>query len=304
MRYKSFIIPLFLGVVGTVCSCAHWEDEDELDAGYVEITQENDNANTKAGALGWEVPRLNDENIFIEHSDQGIQTYCLEYNRPTYHSNWVAYRYDSRTAKSNVSRSDAWAADTALNNYPESQLAVQYFPGYNRGHLVGSAERLYTLTANQQTFFMTNMSPMLSAFNNDYWGYIEDLCRDQWGRKCGDGDTLYVVKGGTIKEDQILGKLQLRNTLGNTVEMVIPKYYYMACLKLNADGTATAIAFLMEHKNYNNTTSAYLKSLARASVMSVDELEEFTGIDFFCNVPDWIENHVEAHYSISNWAGL
>ena len=38
--------------------------------------------------------------------------------------------------------------------------------------------------------------------------------------------------------------------------------------------------------------------------IEVDELEERTGIDFFCNVPDWIENFVEKAYTLSDWNGM
>jgi endonuclease G len=35
--------------------------------------------------------------------------------------------------------------------------------------------------------------------------------------------------------------------------------------------------------------------------MSVDELEAKTGIDFFCNLPDDIENRVEKSVSVKAW---
>ena len=112
-----------------------------------------------------------------------------------------------------------------------------------------------------------------------------------------------MVKGGTI-DDRINGSVSLRTTNGNRIDMVVPKYYYIAVLSLSADGTAKAIGFWMEHKDYANTSSSFLKELRRGSACSVDELEERTGIDFFCNVPDWIENFVEKAYTLSDWNGM
>ena len=43
---------------------------------------------------------------------------------------------------------------------------------------------------------------------------------------------------------------------------------------------------------------------SQAAACTIDELEERTGIDFFCNVPDCIENIVEARYTRSSWPGL
>ncbi len=37
---------------------------------------------------------------------------------------------------------------------------------------------------------------------------------------------------------------------------------------------------------------------------TIDELEELTGLDFFHNLPDNLENAVEAKYAISAWTGL
>ncbi|MDY4499614.1 MAG: hypothetical protein SPE04_08590 [Prevotella sp.] len=36
-------------------------------------------------------------------------------------------------------------------------------------------------------------------------------------------------------------------------------------------------------------------------VVSIDRLEELTGIDFFCNLPDDIENKVEAQTYTVSW---
>ena len=156
------------------------------------------------------------------------------------------------------------------------------------------------------------MSPMLGSFNSDYWGEIEDLVRN-WGRACaakdednGDlnGDTLYVVKGGMIDEQNILGRISLTNTLGQPVQTVVPKYYFIAVLHMSTSGDVKAIGFWLEHKDYNNTSAAFLKEMRRSAACSIDELEERTGIDFFCNLPDWLEDYVESNYTISAWNGL
>ena len=38
--------------------------------------------------------------------------------------------------------------------------------------------------------------------------------------------------------------------------------------------------------------------------MSIDKLEQLTGIDFFCNLPDDIEKQVEKTFNASSWADL
>ena len=40
---------------------------------------------------------------------------------------------------------------------------------------------------------------------------------------------------------------------------------------------------------------------AQAKAISIDELEKKTGIDFFCNLPDYIEDEVESSYNVDDW---
>ncbi|MCF0196565.1 MAG: DNA/RNA non-specific endonuclease, partial [Bacteroidaceae bacterium] len=102
-------------------------------------------------------------------------------------------------------------------------------------------------------------------------------------------DTLYVVKGGTIRDDQLL---EVKKGLP------VPKYFFMALLcknKQTSQGGYKAVGFWIEH----NTTSKGNNFSQYA--MSIDALEERTGIDFFCNLPDDIENKVESNYVPAVW---
>ena len=112
-----------------------------------------------------------------------------------------------------------------------------------------------------------------------------------WGRSCTSSDTLYVVKGGTIdKEDQI------RGYISNDLSKPIPIYYYMALLFKKGD-SFKAIAFWMEHSILRNRQTCDY-------ALSIDELEEKTGIDFFPNLNDNLENALESTYSTKAWPGL
>ncbi len=42
------------------------------------------------------------------------------------------------------------------------------------------------------------------------------------------------------------------------------------------------------------------ETLAQHAI-SIDKLEELTGIDFFCNLPDKIENEVEKNFYPKYW---
>jgi len=299
-------------------------NKDDADEGG---NKENANANTDLNNIAskrLEIPHLNSKYDFICHTlSNGDVNYSMEYDKTLYHARWVAYTYDSHSAQRNfTSRTDAWAGEPFYDNQKQYQIAgvlsngqSQTFPGYNRGHLVGSAERYYSQEANEQTFYMSNMSPMQGQFNSEYWGEIEDKARDNWGRnviKQGSeyyGGTLYIVKGGSLEAtaenpNPIMGYCNVRNSVGTTVQMAVPRYYFMACLFVSSSGAARSIGFWMEHKDYKNTSDDFLTQLRRGAACSIDELEKKTGLDFFCNIADNVENQIESTYNISLWSGL
>ena len=165
--------------------------------------------------------------------------------------------------------------------------------GFTRGHICASADRQYSSLANHQTFYYTNMQPQYYAFNageedkyNGIWVRMENQVRN-WAKnstKNSNGkyvpDTLYVCKGGTIDSENLI----LKRING---ELIVPKYFFMAVLCKNPSGYK-ALGLWAEHKNVVETNT--LKNY----VVNIDELERLTGIDFFCNLPDDIENRVES----------
>ena len=318
--HKSLSILALVAVPVFFTSCSKEKDEGGS-------STENKNANIVGAdetVSRLEMPHLTSTYDYICHKlTNGDVNYTMEYDKSLYHAAWVAYVYDSKSAQKNwTSRTDAWAGEPYYDNNKQYQIAgilpngmSQTFPGYNRGHLVGSAERYYSQQANEQTFYMSNMSPMNGNFNSEYWGEIEDKARDNWGRNVINskseyyGGTLYIVKGGSLKAttanpSPIMAYCNVKNSNGDEVKMAVPRYYFMACLFVSSTKSAKAIGFWLEHKDYNNTSDDFLKELRRGAACSIDELELKTGIDFFCNLPDAAEDLVESKYDISQWSGL
>ena len=101
------------------------------------------------------------------------------------------------------------------------------------------------------------------------------------------------------------GRLDARRTLKSLVadlryiknEIAIPKYFFMAVLFRSGDNYK-AIGFYMPHENLKDDPD---KKDPKKYLMSIDALEQETGIDFFHNLPDNIENTVEATYNVNDW---
>ena len=103
---------------------------------------------------------------------------------------------------------------------------------------------------------------------------------------------MFQKAGGSESVTWILPK-------ADTKRAPVPNYYWKVLLKVNRDGdgnvsSASSIGFWFEHKEYN--TSTYTNY-----AVSVNDIETWTGLDLFANLPDSIEETVEAN---SNWTAF
>ena len=138
------------------------------------------------------------------------------------------------------------------------------------------------------TFYGTNMTPQIyEGFNGDIWATLEDKVRG-WAR---DSDTLYVVTGCVIDyKDGETVKYALDN---NGKKVTVPTAYYKAVLRYMKNSTVgysgySACAVWLDHKVYST------KTIDSSYSMSVDDLEEKLGIDFFVNLPAKVGEDVAA----------
>lgn len=253
-----------------------------------------------------EVPALVEGDELVAHyafkNDQTTErtpNFYVSYSPIKHHSHWVAFRFDDTTRQKNTTRTGGttYPADPdCFSSLPGNSFAST---GYDHGHLCASADRLYSSQANEQTFYMTNMSPQLPQFNRTYWNYYETHVQNL-GRDAAFADTLYVVKGGTIEDVAGSGlERAVMTTLScDGAQVPVPQYYFMALLKVK-DGQYSAMAFWMEHKEYDTVGNKTAE--LQSHIITIDELEKRTGFDFFTCLPNATEEAVEASASPSDW---
>ena len=105
------------------------------------------------------------------------------------------------------------------------------------------------------------MTPQVGqGMNQSIWANLEDAVRD-WASGI---DTLYVVTGAMPPAS---------NVDYTSKGMAIPEYYFKA-LARKISGTYRCVAFKLDNKAYSGTDY-------NQGRMTVDELEELTGFDFF-----------------------
>lgn len=211
--------------------------------------------------------------------------YAVEWDTSLKAQRWTCYQmHKGYTGKAGYY--GTFTEDPDLPSYARfaNTNAMYTGSGFTRGHICPSADRQYSRTANIQTFYYTNMQPQYYNFNagknyTGVWVKMENRVR-AWTGQLGTNDTMYVCKGGTIDgKDNILMYIKS--------QLIVPKYFFMALLIKNSIGYK-ALGFWAEHNN-DILRSVNLKDY----VVSIADLQQKTGIDFFCNLPDEIENHVE-----------
>ena len=316
MRPFHWILPFCLAALLT----AGCDDDDKLphaSASEADSQQVNTNRNSTLESNDYgrlEFPRLStDENSIVlvrRVPSYGIN-YAIEYDRAKRTQRWTCWQwYQGNSGRSwnrnnwNNETDNEWAMRNMRTHgwgdpfQPDPDLApserteLEEYDGipFQRGHICASADRLNSKDANEQTFYLSNIMPQTKALNEGIWADMEATVQN-WGRDDDFRRVLYVAKGGTIDEANI----RSRTSTG----MVVPKFFYMALLCETTGGEYKAMAFWVEHTSQNKKGDDL-----RKYVINVRQLEQYTGIDFFCNLPDAVEQQVETasvNEIISQW---
>ena len=280
---------LLIFIIGITLLAACGDDNDNNnESPNPTPTSKNTNANPtlKPEYRRLEMPRIKGgaNNLIVVHSTaQNGVNYILEWDCLKKSQRWSCYTLDRDNSPKNVSRyysdSDQYPKDPDIPSAYTFATDPYWRSGYDHGHICPSYDRLNSREENIQTFYLSNMQPQRNVFNAGLWAKMEQLISRTWNTNQ-FRDTLYICKGGTIdKEEQIL--LRLTNGL------IVPRYFFMAVLCKNTQGYK-AIGLWVEHRNEDRSNDNIMDY-----VVSIDELERLTEIDFFCNLPDDLEEATE-----------
>ena len=238
--------------------------------------------------------------IIVKKTDDYGITYSVEWDNEKIANRWTCYQLHEGNSLSQTDRHDDFKADPEVA--VSAELADYKNSGFSRGHLCPSADRQCSKEQNKQTFFLTNMQPQYQKHNGGLWSNLETLVRNYATNDSytdAHCDTLYIVKAATITDKVNIDGTEVEGVYAQKCNdrLLVPKYFYMALLHYNkATDTYHAIAFWTLHEDASDTNKNYA-----TYAISIDELETRTGIDFFCNLPDEIENAVESQVDLNFW---
>lgn len=233
--------------------------------------------------------------------DKDRVNFCTEWDCDKKSQRWSCYQLH-RGFSGSYSRTGSFTADPALSE-GDYWAEYTYFQGFDRGHICPSADRTFSKEANDQTFYMSNMQPQYHAFNGfdsknnknkGLWLRMEQQLQT-WAGNLGPKDTIFVCKGGTIDDEKNI----IKRIDG---KLIVPKYFFTAILRkyyINGKHEYLALGYWCDQTNDYRTNETI-----KQHCMSIEKLEQLTGIDFFCNLPDDIEAKVEKNYNESSWKWL
>ena len=205
--------------------------------------------------------------------------FALGYSHKHKQPLWVAYRLTAGEVTNSVARrSDLFEFDpeiiggsATLDDYRRS--------GYDRGHLAPAADMRWDPIVMRESFLLSNVSPQVNAFNAGIWKRLEEWCRGLAIRR----GSLYVVTGPVFPDDEE------HVTIGQS-KVTVPHYFYKVVYDPTPPGRM--IGFIIPNQ--------VCKNIYKYAV-SVDDVEEATGLDFFSALPDGLEDRLEAECQPNKW---
>ena len=187
---------------------------------------------------------------------------------------WTTHELTPQSIRGNQKRTDNYRLDPRLFSSFEGVEGGDYRrSGFDRGHLVPAADMRLNYQAMSESFYMTNMTPQAPGFNRGIWQSLERLCRNlvlNYG-------AALVITAPVLEEG--LGQLKKGIT--------IPKMFYKILYWPKKD---LMMAFLLPNQKQSGLEPQDFQ-------VTVDEVEQQTGLDFFAHLPDSLEDQLESRLS-------
>lgn len=220
-----------------------------------------------------ELPRFKKGETIIQHAG-----YTLSYNEAYEQANWVAYELTSIETKKLYDRTNRFMEDPKIAT-GSADVEDYKGSGYDRGHLAPAADLGWSEQSMEESFYFSNMSPQLPAFNRGIWEQAESFTR----KSAKANGSLLVVSGPIFSPNMA--------TIGHN-KVAVPSRFYKILLDVRQP-ELKAVAFIIPNRDCTEPLSSF--------VVSINEVENQTGIDFFPALPDDWEEKLESMNSAEGW---
>ncbi|MEZ4806800.1 MAG: DNA/RNA non-specific endonuclease [Flavobacteriales bacterium] len=209
--------------------------------------------------------------------------HMLVYSEKHEQPKWTAHIATPDLVTGNLARIDSFLPDPMVST--GTAVTADYWnSGYDRGHMVPSADMRWNLDALQGTYYYSNICPQTPELNRGAWAELED-----WGRRYVNFSRhrIFVLTGPVLRDGlPTLQKADRKN------EVSIPEYFWKVFADLDSD-RPKAIAFVMRNALQEGPPISY--------AVTVDSVEALTGLDLFPLLDDALEARIASMREPKDW---
>ena len=166
--------------------------------------------------------------------------------------------------KTDVERADNFRSDYRVPQMFRADLADYRNSGFDRGHLVASANQREVEIQNSETFLLSNMSPQEPQFNRQIWKKLEAAVRELDAKE--SIYETYVLCGPIFdfnKEVETIGSED-----DNGVTLPVPPSYFKSILTEDKNGTLDMWSFILPNEETDKELKDFLVSTALVEKLS------------------------------------
>ena len=208
--------------------------------------------------------------------------YTCSFNTSRLTPTYVAWCLTRERVKGKVKRTNFFDVDPSVESRYQVRHSDYSGTRFDRGHMCPAADNQHSQKAMVECFYMTNMCPQRHALNSGAWNDLEIQCRS-WARNYGK---VYICSGPIYDKKPY-------QTIGNrrSCRIAVPDRFFKVVLMVGRQ--TKAIGFIYPNGSANKEMRSY--------AVSVDKVEQVTGLNFFYLLDDKIENQIEKECKPSAW---
>ena len=206
--------------------------------------------------------------------------YTVGYSESMKNPLWVTYRLFNVKHLEHGPRKSHFSIDVRTHTKVKHDDYTN--SGFNRGHMApnfGIATR-YGTEAQKETFLMSNVIPQTPRVNQRIWSNLEHKVAVRYGRYFGE---VWIITGPVFEKP--VEKLDSG--------IFIPSQYYKIISDEHA-GKLRVMAFLVDRH-----CPPYTR--IKPHLVSVDKIEELTGLNFFPDMPKFSQDKLESKAASRLW---
>lgn len=200
---------------------------------------------------------------------------------------WVSTRFFRVNDPKSEARPDQFTPDPRIPTRYRTESSLWTRTGYDRGHMAPNwgVSICYGREAQIESFVLTNITPQTPELNRGIWASLEKIISNDYANRFGQ---VWVICGPVFSKDA--------QTLKDG-KVLIPAAFYKIVVRQNENGSIFVLPFIIPQ---NVSESRNQRELIQY-LTNIDQIEKYTDIDFFPELPDDIEQQIEMFQPTKLW---